>query len=250
MSSRRLAFCSAAAGALWIAWPSLLPSHPPCRAWSCHTPRITRPQARWPSPRDDLSTDALKRWHALHELHVGQARARGSDLVFLGDSITEGWLRTGFSSLRESLPQPECEAVWQRAFKQWQPLNFGIGGDRAQDLGWRIQHGLLPASLDPRVIVLLIGTNDIGKGEDPQVALTETCIVAQQLHSIKPRAQLLLVGLLPRGGGEIPGKLFTRKPAWDSSNKYFTSIHMINQGLAAFAQVHSRPITAEVPHCC
>lgn len=173
MSSRRLAFCSAAAGALWIAWPSLLPSHPPCRAWSCHTPRITRPQARWPSPRDDLSTDALKRWHALHELHVGQARARGSDLVFLGDSITEGWLRTGFSSLRESLPQPECEAVWQRAFKQWQPLNFGIGGDRAQDLGWRIQHGLLPASLDPRVIVLLIGTNDIGKGEDPQVALTE-----------------------------------------------------------------------------
>ena len=183
----------------WTRWARS--PYPACRAWSCTAALMSDPSGRWPAPRDDLPADALKRWHKLHERHLAEAESAGdSRLVFLGDSITEGWLRTGFSTRKESEPQPACEVIWNRSFGRWRPMNFGIGGDRAQDLGWRLQHGLLPPLLEPDVFVVLIGTNDIGKGETKEVALTEVLTVVRQLHAARPRATVLLLGLLPRGG--------------------------------------------------
>lgn len=86
----------------------------------------------------------------------------------------------------------------------WAPLNLGIGGDRVQDLGWRLQHRLLAPSSARlgagTLIVVLIGTNDLGAGEDPQVVASELHTVLLQLRRLQPDAHLLLHALLPRGG--------------------------------------------------
>ena len=225
---------------------SLFTGPPPFRStcalhWSCTTPLARTPADAWPSPRPELDVAATSRWHALHDSHVQQARrARGSRLVFLGDSITEGWLRTGLSARGESIAQPACGAIWRRAFGRWRPLNFGIGGDRVQDLGWRLQHGLLGAQqLQPQVFVLLIGTNDLGNGESADVALAEVRALVGQLRRSRPAATVVVHGVLPRGGDEgVPRTpSFRRGPWWDARrNNYHASIAQLNRGLRALAE--------------
>jgi hypothetical protein len=65
-------------------------------------------------------------WLARHEALLHAARERGGrcELVFLGDSITEGWLTDG-------------KGVWNDAYAQYKPVNLGIGGDEVQHLLWR-----------------------------------------------------------------------------------------------------------------
>ena len=209
--------------------------------WSCDTPLARAPADAWPSPRPELDATATSNWHVLHDSHVQQAhRARGTRLVFLGDSITEGWLRTGFSARAASIAQPACEAIWRRAFGRWRPLNFGIGGDRVQDLGWRLQHGLLAApQLQPQVFVLLIGTNDLGNGEAAAVALAEARALVGQLRRARPGATVVVHGVLPRGGDEgVPRTpSFHRGPWWDARrNSHHAGVAQLNRGLRALAE--------------
>ena len=68
----------------------------------------------------------------------------------------------------------------------------GTGGDRAQDLGWRLQHGLLPEALHPPVFVVMIGTNDLGSGEQWEVVLAPS--VPQVRHLPSPLLPLLHTG--------------------------------------------------------
>lgn len=172
------------------------------------------------------------------------AEGSRAKVAFLGDSITEGWIRTGFSARRDSLPQPECERIWRQAFGRWSPLNFGIGGDRVQDIGWRIQPGresLLTKSpnFDPLVWVLLLGTNDLGSGEMPQVVTAEIAVVVAQLHAARPDAQILLHAILPRGGDEGDYRdhaRFHRSNWWvEGWNNHFSSIKRVNAELRELA---------------
>ena len=121
-------------------------------------------------------------WLARHEEYVARAKAGEVGLLFLGDSLTYGW---------NSVPE-----LWQREFGQWSPANFGIGGDRTQNLLWRITHGEL-AGIHPRVVVLLIGTNNIGD-ESANVAAGVAAVVGA-VRSALPESRILLLGLFPRG---------------------------------------------------
>jgi len=59
----------------------------------------------------------------MHEQFLDQARKGNIDLLFLGDSITQGWGNNG---------------VWKRFDGPRHAANFGIGGDRAQHVLWRL----------------------------------------------------------------------------------------------------------------
>ena len=225
-----------------------------CTVWSCDQPLVEEVHSAWPAPRPELRGAALQRWQALHLSHCKQARSTSTPnshtVVFLGDSITEGWLRTGFSAGVASVPQPRCKKIWQEAFGRWRPLNFGIGGDRVQDLGWRLQHGLLPASLQPSAFVVHIGTNDIGNGERTDVTLVELRTLLSQLHTARPAAAVLVVGLFPRGGeiGTPRTARFHRHSWWVSAwNDHRTSVDAINRNLSAFvsSQLQHRPASSE-----
>ena len=104
-------------------------------------------------------------------------------IVFLGDSITQGW-------------QPN---LFQQFYGHRGALNLGVSGDATQSMLWRLDNGHWPANLRPEVIVLLIGTNNIGAGNTPEnVALGISQIIAR-LQRLAPQARIVLVGVLPRG---------------------------------------------------
>ncbi len=107
------------------------------------------------------------------------------DLLFLGDSITDYWSRRG-------------EWTWER-FAPYNPANFGVSGERTEDMLWRITHGELDG-IHPWVTVLLIGTNNIGQGEEEHAEWTAAGVrqIVETIHGKLPQTRVLLLGVLPR----------------------------------------------------
>src|SRR5262249_22800646 len=87
-----------------------------------------------------------------HAPVLEEGKAGGIDLYFLGDSIIRRWGATDY---------PDLLANWTSNFFGWNAANFGWGGDRTQHILWRLENGELDG-VNPKVIVLLAGTNNIG----------------------------------------------------------------------------------------
>lgn len=78
-------------------------------------------------------------------------------------------------------------------------LPLGIAGDTTPNLLWRLQNGELPPTLDPRIFVVLIGTNDLGRDWcSPENIVAGIIRVVEELLHQRPHSQVLLHGLLPR----------------------------------------------------
>ena len=103
-------------------------------------------------------------------------------VVFIGDSITDGWRGGG-------------KQVWDKHFGKYNPLNLGIGGDRTEHVLWRIDHGELDG-LNPKAVVMMIGTNNIGSPAEDIIAGVKCDVNA--VHEKLPNAKILLLGIFPR----------------------------------------------------
>jgi lysophospholipase L1-like esterase len=128
-------------------------------------------------------------WLKRHEDFVLEARQGGIQVLFQGDSITDGW-RNG-----------AAKKIWDAAFGTIQAANFGISGDRTQHVLWRLQNGELGGSPPPRVVVLLIGTNNIGQ-KDPEPASSAIAgidAILKLIHQKSGTTKVLLLGVFPRG---------------------------------------------------
>lgn len=130
-------------------------------------------------------------WIAQHEDGVALAKRGPWDLYFLGDSITQSW---GGRGRKVSAPASE---VWKEEFSHLRSANLGISGDRTQHLLWRIENGALEGAL-PRVIVIMIGTNNLPHDDAAQIARGIEAVVKAVLDHA-PRSQVLLHPILPRG---------------------------------------------------
>jgi lysophospholipase L1-like esterase len=113
---------------------------------------------------------------------VEQSKGAG-DVIFLGDSITQGW---------------EGQKAWQEHFGPFNPVNLGIGGDQTGHVLWRITDGHELDRLDPKAAVLMIGTNNIGGHTAPQIAGGIRAIT-EELKRQKPHIKILVLGVFPRG---------------------------------------------------
>jgi lysophospholipase L1-like esterase len=132
-----------------------------------------------PVPRDG-------NWMKRHEAFVERSKKGNVDVLFVGDSITQGWEGSG-------------KKVWAERFTAWKPMNLGIGGDRTQHVLWRITTGKELEGIDPKVIVMMIGTNNFGSNTPEQIADGVKAILAE-FHKQKPKAKVLLLGVFPRSG--------------------------------------------------
>ncbi len=117
----------------------------------------------------------------MHKSFLAQTKKGHIDLLFVGDSITLGW---------------NVNTVWQRSYGPRNAANFGIGGDRTQHVLWRIQNGELDG-IEPKVTVLMIGTNNLHDDTPDEIALGIKTIVAE-LRIRLPKTQVLLLGVFPR----------------------------------------------------
>ena len=129
-----------------------------------------------PTPRTDEA------FQLKHQSFLDIGRTQAPRVVFLGDSLTRRW---------EDNPE-----LWNRFFGDFSPANFGIGGDGIDQVLWRLDQGEL-SGLDPRIVVLLIGTNNLSRNTDSEI-VAGIRTVLDRLGHIVPDAEVLLLGLLPR----------------------------------------------------
>ena len=138
-----------------------------------------------PVPRDrDYEWMKLSEWNRQHEENVAVANLGEADLVFVGDSIT--------AALRHS-------EAFKLAFADCKVANLGIGGDKTQNVLWRLEHGET-GKLHPKLVSVLIGTNNIGLTEDDlNNTVKGVKAVVNKLHKAFPHSKILIVGIFPRG---------------------------------------------------
>ncbi len=126
---------------------------------------------------------ANPRFYELHSNFLKRTKSGPIGVLFMGDSITEGWGKA-----------PE---IWKQYYDQYQPANFGIGGDQTQHVIWRIEDGELDG-IDPKVVVLMIGTNNTGGNTAAQILAADTKIV-NMIRAKLPQTKVLLLAIFPRG---------------------------------------------------
>ncbi len=141
----------------------------------------------WPTPPPADGLSAAESPAAPPEIagfqnRVDRARQGPIDLLFDGDSITDFWQSTG-------------KAVWREHYGQVKAYDFGVSGERTENLLWRLDHGQLEG-LHPKLVVLLIGTNNLGR--DPDEIPDGIKLIVDTYRKDCPEAHVLLLGIFPR----------------------------------------------------
>ena len=140
-----------------------------------------------PAPKLGKDGNVSEYFMKMHIMFLHQRALGGIDLLFIGDSITDSW--------RKPAPRGGLE-IWNKIYVPLNAANFGISGDKTQNVLWRMDHGELDG-LSPKVVVLLIGTNNMAYSAD-DILLGEMKIV-QEIDKRLPHSRLLLLGIFPRG---------------------------------------------------
>jgi len=146
--------------------------------------------SRFPAPPEGVpaSTYPLPRLELLQRANnnnqTAQKNPNAIRLIFDGDSITEGWHGGG-------------KEIWSQRYEKCGSFNFAIGGDRTQNVLWRLSQGQAD-HLHPKLIVLLIGTNNLGWGDSVENTVSGVKAVISEYQKRCPESVILLQGIFPR----------------------------------------------------
>lgn len=117
-------------------------------------------------------------WNLRRKHFADRLNAEQGTLVFLGDSITEGF-----------------NDDFRGAFPNVKTANRGIGGDTSRGVLLRLKDDVI--ALKPSGVVLLIGTNDLGRGDTPEMIAGNVKLIIAQLHEHNARLPIVLCTLFP-----------------------------------------------------
>ncbi len=165
-------------------------------------------------------------WIAHHAqcLAKVQAMRDGIDVVLLGDSITQGW-----GGGWDGAP---LHPAWQKHFAALKTVNLGIGGDRTENILWRLDHGAVDG-ISPQAIVLMIGTNNANGVQSNGVPASAVAhgiqLCVQNLRARCPQSQIVLVKILPAfdPGKEVGAKIREINAALDAV-KFGEKVHVLD----------------------
>ena len=155
-------------------------------------PDPTRPApADQPTPRSDQNS-------MIAHAELLEKRKKGRiDVYFLGDSITRRW-GTSDEQYKTFLEN------WRQNFYGWNAADFGWGGDTTQNILWRLENGELDG-VNPKVIVLMAGTNNVGRVSPQGDEEARTADVTRGIKAVldlcrrkAPKAAIILMGITPR----------------------------------------------------
>jgi lysophospholipase L1-like esterase len=172
--------------------------------------------AAWQLPADQPVFRTDPNSLVAHSQLVAKAKQGGADLYFEGDSITRRWGATDY---------PDLLANWKQNFFGWNAADFGWGGDQTQNILWRLENGELDG-VNPKVVVLLAGTNNVRNTSEPGDADVRAGDVTQGLQAIvrviqtkAPAATIIVTAIFPR----------------NDNTSFMPVIDTINANLAKFA---------------
>ena len=146
-------------------------------------------QADRAAPRTDRNSQVA------HEQLLAKAKQGRIDVYFEGDSITRRWGATDYPQLLEN---------WKKNFFGWSAADFGWGADRVENILWRLENGELDG-VNPKVIVLLAGTNNVGDKVPPEGAAAAIEDITKGLQAVvrlmqakAPDSTIILTAIFPR----------------------------------------------------
>ena len=143
-------------------------------------------QGDQPAPRADQNSQTA------HLELLDKARKGGIDVYFAGDSIVRRW---------GAIDYPELLANWKANFFGWNAANFGWGADRTENILWRLENGELDG-VQPRIIVILAGTNNVGSQPGGTEAVEDTTRGVKAIVDVcrrkAPEATIVLTAIFPR----------------------------------------------------
>jgi len=189
--------CSFSAATLWAQTTVVPPVSGPVTVVPQTVPAVpaAAPVVRPPAPRPPQVPDPLAPPTVPNVLRylnnpdllrfstqqVAEFNGRDADMIFLGDSITQGWRGAG-------------EAVWEANFVPRNALDFGIGGDQTQHVLWRMENYPIQR-LHPKVAVVLIGTNNM-RNTAPEIADGVKAVLTKT-QTMYPGIKIILVSIMP-----------------------------------------------------
>lgn len=149
------------------------------------TPEVQKPHIHKP-------TGAAQWWMDRHEKKIFELKERAGlfDMIWVGDSITQGWEHSGAE-------------IWQEFYGSRNALNLGYGGDHTENVLWRLEHGEVDG-ISPKIAVVMIGTNNTGYRQSKMPDNAEDTArgisaVVNDIRSRLPKTQVLLLAIFPRG---------------------------------------------------
>ncbi|HTJ79224.1 MAG TPA: GDSL-type esterase/lipase family protein [Rariglobus sp.] len=142
----------------------------------------------FPSPRDD--------WYSGVQSKFDRFGNKPAEIVFDGDSITNRW------------DGGQGREIWKQRYAGI-AADFGIEGDRVENLLWRLSKGQVDG-INPKVVVIMIGTNNTYRDSAEKIADGIKAVVAEYERRC-PSAHIILMAVFPRG--ETPNDGGRRKVA-------------------------------------
>ena len=131
-------------------------------------------------------------WLDTHEKLVTYVKANPGpcDVLLVGDSITQQW--------GSPLDKGGLNESWNKHFASYRTINIGIGGDKAQNILWRLDHGGVDG-LQPKVVIIMIGNNNMffapETGVEAAAKGTQMCVA--NVREKFPNAEVIATKILP-----------------------------------------------------
>ena len=120
-----------------------------------------------------------KLWQQKRVEFSKKKEAEKGAIVFLGDSITQGW--TGA----------------QKDFPTRKIANRGISGDTSRGVRYRLKEDVL--DLNPKAVSILIGTNDLALGGTHEQIIGNIKAIIAELQKQNASVPIILNRVMPRG---------------------------------------------------
>lgn len=156
-----------------------------CTSSALYADSTTTPQTQ----NRDAST---YNWQERHEAICARNEKIKPEIIFLGDSITHHW--GGEPVAFKAVNEPAL----QRTALGKTYTNMGMGWDRIENVLWRVENGELDNLSDTvRVLVLLIGTNNLSVNTAPEITEGINCLI-EKISKKLPKTNLIIGGILPR----------------------------------------------------
>lgn len=128
-------------------------------------------------------------WSQRHQGVLDQIQQRNPQVIFIGDSITHGWDKSG-------------KEIWDRYYARYDAINMGFSGDHTQHVLWRLENGEVDG-ISPKLAVLMIGTNNSnGTDNTAQEIADGIQTIVCTLRSKLPQTKILILSIFPRGSAE------------------------------------------------
>lgn len=188
-------------------------------------------------------------WQARHKAVKEYNAAHRPEYVVIGDSITHHW--GGEPSLGS---RKRGQQSWEELFGRHAVTNMGFGFDYTDNAYYRIADGEL-AGASPRVIILLLGTNNIGHRRDtPKACADNLKALVSLLRKKAPASKILILGILPRREAKLAEPIAAANKLYrqlaDNKKVFFLDLSkaLAQPGSPANAPVANPALLSDVVH--